>query len=121
MYNPDYKFILNFLIDTGASFTTISWNDDQDNKMNIKNLKMDNIPFNGIGGGQVNRYVLSNSCLIFASDQGGYYHSIPNLYVGSSHTTNGIKCPEFPSLLSIDIINQFELSLKVNHAYLIKS
>ncbi|MDN5847218.1 MAG: retroviral-like aspartic protease family protein, partial [Candidatus Nitrosocosmicus sp.] len=115
------RIVINFLIDTGAVSTMISWNNAKDiMHIDIKTLPKNRMKFLGIGGGEINSYILSTYQLLFASEGGWYNHHILNISVGDSHTTNGERCPEISSIIGMDIISQFKFSTDGNFAYLIK-
>jgi hypothetical protein len=113
-------FIINFLLDTGATTSMISWNDSNDMYIDVKNLIQNKNGFIGIVGGSINNFNLTTYQLKFASDIGWYYHPITNIPIGDSHTTDGIKCPKISSIIGMDIISQFKFSTDGNFAYLFK-
>lgn len=114
-------YSINFLIDTDASVTSISWNDANVNAILYKYLNEYPIPSTGIGSGRVRSYILPNIEIFFPlSNKQYWYYKTQDIFVSDHETTEGHRCPPRPSLLGMDIINQFELSMKDNVAYLIK-
>lgn len=82
-------------------------------------MPKDEREFSGIGG-ITNKYILSSSQIILASDIGWYYYPIANLYIGDSYTLQGIECPKTHRYIGMDLINQFKLSTDNNTAFLFK-
>lgn len=99
-------FRLNFLVDTGASRTQISWNDANSKNIVIRLLPLGSI-FTGLGS-RVRGYNLPGCQLIFKSNIGTSRLSIDNLSISDYETIDGKPCPISPSLLGMDILDGFD-------------
>lgn len=103
-----------FLIDTGASRTTILDTDAE--ALGLNYSRLEKLPTGTVGiGGVVDTYVLPNVRLLFESDEGPHEEQLERAFA-LKHTFKGKKvrlCAEqikaFPSLLGRDIINRFRL------------
>jgi hypothetical protein len=105
----DLYFQWNFLVDTGATITQLSWSDAFYYGIDIRrDLRKDTGTFAGVGG-VVQGYLLSQSTLVFKTDTGRYDISVGNLSVSDSLTINGIQCPRISSMLGIDILERFDI------------
>ncbi len=112
---------INFLIDTGASTTSISWNDAMENSILYKYLNEHPRRGGGLGYGKIIKYILPNISIFFPTTKGKYwYYDAQNILIMDHETTKKNQCLPHPSLLGIDIINQFELRIKDNKALLMK-
>jgi hypothetical protein len=107
---------VDFLIDTGASKTQISWN-DAILRINIKSLQSDNYIYTGIGG-SVKGYILSQTTLFFKSNLGRYNIPIDNLSVMDYENIDGKPCPISASMLGIDILSKFDILFRDKYAFL---
>jgi predicted aspartyl protease len=110
-------FRRDFLVDTGASRTQISWNDASSAGIMIRKLPQDKAPFDGIGG-TVNGYILEQNILIFKGNLGAYQMSINYLSVSDFLTTDGRPCPAMPSMLGIDLLSRFDILFEGNYVIL---
>jgi hypothetical protein len=111
-------FSINFLIDTGASRTQLSWNDAHKfGRIIIRNLPPDNSNYRGIGG-TVNAYVLPQTTLTFKSSVGIYNIAIGNLSVSDFETIDHRPCPFTSSMLGIDILCRFDILFKDTYVML---
>jgi hypothetical protein len=110
-------FKLNFLIDTGASRTQISWSDATTVDIVIRALPPDDSPFTGMGG-TVPTYILKDSNLVYTSNMGRYDISMSHLSVSDHETTDGRPCPILPSVLGIDILSRFDILIEGAYAFL---
>ena len=110
---------INFLIDTGATLTQISWNDASDCGIPIRTLpvSLDNPHISGIGG-TIKNYILQTNTLIFKSNIGRFDIKMNNLNVMDLETIDGITCPLSSSMLGIDILQNFDFLTEQNNAYL---
>jgi hypothetical protein len=109
-------FPVDFLIDTGASKTQISWN-DAILRININSLPSENQFFDGIGG-SVKEYLLRQTTLVFKSNLGRYNLPIDNLSVMDYQTIDNRPCPISASMLGIDILTRFDILFRDNYAFL---
>jgi Aspartyl protease len=109
IYSAYYNFSarFNFLLDTGASRTQLSWNDADYFGVVIRQLPPD-ANITGLGG-TVRGYLLQQCTLIFKSNIGRYDLSLANLSVSDYETIDGRTCPVLPSVLGIDILDKFDL------------
>ena len=104
-----FAFGINFLIDTGAARTQLSWNDATEyGRIIIGRLPPDNFIYKGIGG-TVKAYVLEGTTFTFRRDNGRHDINIGNLSVSDYETTDHRKCPRISSMLGIDILCMFDL------------
>jgi hypothetical protein len=110
VYSGYFKryYVWNFLIDTGAARTQLSWNDADYYGIQIRYLPIDNRTFVGLGG-KVQGYLLPQSELIFKSSTGVYKLVIGDLSVSDFMTTDGVQAPRNPSVLGIDILDKFDI------------
>lgn len=99
---------INFLVDTGATLTQISWPDAIIHGIVIRNLpSTNNYIVEGIGG-SVRTYPLPNNLLMFRASNGRFDIPIDNLKVMDFQTIDGKDCPYAPSLLGIDVLHMFD-------------
>jgi hypothetical protein len=102
---------INFLFDTGASVTLLSWNEVPYEILNTK-LREDRM-YTEMGG-SFKAFLLPECSLSFYADS-GIYSGIYNLVVGDLRLSNyltvdGRLCPAASSTLGIDILNKFNIS-----------
>ncbi len=113
-------FLDKFLIDTGATTTSLSWNNAQYHRIDIRKLTKASRISSGIGG-RVDNYVLPDSTIIFITSEGRRCdYKISTLYVKDYNTVEGFPCPEGSNLLGIDTIDQFDFVIQDKKAFLIK-
>jgi hypothetical protein len=105
------RFKIDFLIDTGAARTLISWYDAHSKKIAIRALPPDNLTYVGFGG-SVKGYLLPNSILTLKTNIGTYNIPEGNVNVSDYQTTDGITCPIVPSVLGMDMLSGFDLLLE---------
>lgn len=106
----DKRASLDFLIDTGAPRTVMSWNDAEHYGVHIQSLPKDDYKkFEGIGGIEIWGYLLPQSALIFRSDSGNLKLSVSDLSVADNLTTTGEYYPPSSSVLGLDILEKFDL------------
>jgi hypothetical protein len=118
VYSNNRKLcVINFLLDTGASSTMISWNDARDNKISTTGLLMHTRRTTGVGGGIINNYILPSSVLFFAGWDGWIQQPI-QVYISDSKTIDGNNCTRLPSYIGMDILSRFDLYTKGIYAYL---
>lgn len=106
----------NFLVDTGAVTTQLSWNDAERFGINIRSLPKDEI-FGSLGG-FVQAYLLQKCTLTFLSDSGSFDYPLGNLAVSDKKTIDGIYCPRVSSVLGIDILHKFDILFESNIVFL---
>lgn len=113
-------FLDKFLIDTGATTTSLSWKNAQDHRIDIRKLTKASRVSSGIGG-RVDNYVLPDSTIIFITSEGRRYdYKISTLYVRDYENVEGYPCPAGSNLLGIDIIDHFDFVVQDKKAFLIK-
>jgi hypothetical protein len=111
-------FWINFLLDTGASRTQLSWNDAVNyGRINITILPRDRLTYAGLGGA-VTAYILQQTTLTFRSNIGKYDIPIGDLSVSDSVTTDGRKCPITSNMLGMDILYKMDLLFENTYAML---
>lgn len=110
-------FWINFLLDTGASKTQLSWNDANYYGVIIRSLPPDNSIYSGLGG-SVKGYSLYGTTLTFKSNNGRYMRSIDSLSVSDYKTTDGRQCPRVSSVLGIDIVSLFDIYFRGKYVIL---
>jgi hypothetical protein len=115
-YNRYARF--NFLIDTGATRTQLSWIDADYFGLLIRTLPKDML-FVGVGGG-VMGYLLQECTLIFNSNIGRHDIPVGDLSVSDFQTIDGKRCPALPSMLWIDVLDKFDLLFETNRVFLRK-
>lgn len=117
-FHLEKYFYINFLIDTGAVRTQISWNDADFNGIIIRALPKDNAVFTGIAAGRIQGYNLPLSTLYFYTNFGFQNMPAGNLSVGDFKTLEGIDCPPTRSMLGIDILKRFDILFEENEVFL---
>jgi hypothetical protein len=105
-YNKNAR--VNFVIDTGATRTQLSWIDVSILGVIIRNLPRDKATFIGMGQ-EVRGYLLRQCILIFNSNIGKYDLPVGDLSVSDYQTMDGKQCSALPSVLGIDVLDQFDL------------
>jgi hypothetical protein len=100
-------FKINFLVDTGASTTLLSWNEVPYTILQ-NNLREDRI-YTAMGG-SFKAFALPESSLFFYSNTGIYNLEIGDLGLSNYLTVDGRLCPAVPSVLGINILNRFNIS-----------
>jgi hypothetical protein len=116
-YKRNARF--NFLIDTGATRTQLSWIDANSFGLNIRNLPKDIFIYEGVGGG-VMGYLLQECTFVFNSNIGRYDIPLGDLSVSDFLTIDGKPCPPLPSMLGIDVLDKFDLLFEANRIFLRK-
>lgn len=104
---PESVFKINFLVDTGASSTLISWNDVP--YSTLKTNLREGRTFIGMGG-SVKAFILSNCSLFLYTDVGIYNLTVSELDLSNYLTVDGRLCPPVASVLGIDILKNFDFS-----------
>lgn len=100
-------FKINFLVDTGASTTLLSWNEVPYATLQT-NLREDRM-YTAMGG-SFKAFILPECSLFFYADMGIYNLEVGDLSLSNYHTVDGRLCPAVPSVLGIDILNKFDIS-----------
>jgi hypothetical protein len=116
--NQPLKINLNFLIDTGASATQLSWNDANFAGIIIRTLQQDNSVYSGIGGSSYQGYLLPGCKLFFKTNKGRLIMPLNTLSVMDFQTISGEFCPASSSILGIDILNRFDLLFEDDYLFL---
>jgi hypothetical protein len=98
---------INFLVDTGASTTQISWNEVPYDILRT-NLREDKT-YTGMGG-SFKAYLLPECSLFFYADNGIYNLHTGDLSLSNYLTVDGRLCPPAASVLGIDILDKFDIS-----------
>jgi hypothetical protein len=111
---------IDFLIDTGAARTQISWNDAHINGIAIRLLPKDNAVFSGIGVGSIQGYNLPDSKLYFDTNFGVKSLPAGNLSVMDFRTTDDKNCPPSRSMLGTDILRHFDILFEETEVFLRK-
>jgi hypothetical protein len=109
VYSKQLELLLkiNFLVDTGASATLLSWNDVPYATLRT-NLREDRI-YTGMGG-SVKAFLLPECSLFFYANTGIYNLVAGDLGLSNYLTADGRLCPPVTSVLGIDILNKFNFS-----------
>lgn len=106
-----------FLLDTGASRTTILDNDAARLNVNYKKLRKSQQATVGIGGA-VDTYVIPDARLMFMTEK-GYFETEPDLIFVLKHAirdaVTGERIKNIPSILGRDILNKYKLILDRNN------
>ena len=98
---------VSFLVDTGASRTTILDGDARELNLTYESLQSYQPGIIGVGG-EVETYVIEHCTLTFSSDLGDYSEPMPVIYV-LRHGRFDRRVERLPSLLGRDIINKYNL------------
>lgn len=102
----DIRGTIEFIIDTGASRTTIS---DRDAiKLGIDYSKLEKLPEGTLGiGGSVDTYIVSQPELIFVTSDGKHHvEKLDRIYV-LKHRRVDEKIKRIPSILGRDVLNKY--------------
>lgn len=106
-----------FLLDTGASRTTILDNDAARLNVNYKKLRKSQQDTVGIGGA-VDTYVIPDARLVFMAEK-GYFETEPDLIFVLRHVMRNAVTREriknIPSILGRDVLNKYRLILDKNN------
>jgi hypothetical protein len=100
-------FKINFLVDTGAPATLLSWNEVPYTTLQT-NLREDRM-YTAMGG-SFKTLILPECSLCFYANMGIYNLEVGDLGVSNYLTVDGRLCPAVPSVLGIDILNKFDIS-----------
>jgi predicted aspartyl protease len=111
-----FQVMFNFLVDTGATITMLSWNDAKHYGVNIRNLPS-GVPFDSIGG-RVQAYWLPRCKFTFISNDGLFPLPIGDLRVSDYETVGGRRCPPAFSMLGMDILHEFDIFSDSNNVLL---
>jgi hypothetical protein len=103
----DLVLKINFLVDTGASVTLLSWNEVPYEILNT-NLREDRM-YTGMGG-SFKAFLLPECSLFFYANTGIYNLVVGDLSLSNYLTVDGRLCPHVASVLGIDILNKFDIS-----------
>lgn len=98
---------INFLVDTGASTTILSWNEVPYSTLQT-NLREDRM-YTTMGG-SFKTFILPECSLFFYSNTGIHNLVVGDLALSNYLTVDGRLCPAVPSVLGIDILNKFDIS-----------
>lgn len=90
-----------FLIDTGATHSSINLKDAHSLGIDIEKLPKHSVNVRGVGG-EVPTYVLKDVYLIFETEKDNYVYFLDEMYLNKANT---------PSILGMDFINKFRLIL----------
>lgn len=117
---PESVFKINFLVDTGASTTILSWNDVPYSTFQA-NLR-EGRTFTGMGG-SVKAFILSQCSLLLYADIGVCNLAVGELDLSNYLTVDGRLCPPVASVLGIDILIKFDISVSddLERLYLTRS
>lgn len=117
---PESVFKINFLVDTGASTTILSWNDVPYSTFQ-SNLR-EGRTFSGMGG-SVKAFILSQCSLLLYADIGACSLAVGELDLSNYLTVDGRLCPPVASVLGIDILIKFDISVSddLERLYLTRS
>jgi hypothetical protein len=103
----DLVLKINFLVDTGASSTLLSWNEVPYGTLKT-NLPEDRT-YTGMGG-SFKAFLLPECSLFFYANTGIYNLVVGDLSLSNYLTVDGRLCPHVASVLGIDILNKFDIS-----------
>lgn len=99
---------IEFLVDSGASRTTLLDKDAIFLGLDYSNLKKHNQNVSGIGG-SVETFIIDDATLILGSEQIHLSVFIVRHALGNLNKEDKIKILRIPSLLGRDVINRFRL------------
>jgi hypothetical protein len=100
-------FKINFLVDTGAPATLLSWNEVPYTTLQT-NLREDRM-YTAMGG-SFKTLILPECSLFFYANTGIYNLEVGDLGLSNYLTVDGRLCPPISSMLGIDILNKFDIS-----------
>jgi hypothetical protein len=103
----DLVLKINFLVDTGASRTLLSWNEVP--YATLKTNLPEDRTYTGMGG-SFKAFLLPECSLSFYADSGIYNLVVGDLSLSNYLTVDGRLCPAASSTLGIDILNKFDIS-----------
>jgi len=112
--SPNLKIDITiyFLIDTGATRTTISSDDaNRYNLYNNKYLQKDSRTHGGIGGGRIMAYILPKCKLIFelsGNDDIGIFN-LGDLSIHYPKNMDGSSSKDIKSMLGMDVLKYFDI------------
>ena len=95
-------------MDTGSSTTLLSWNEVPYATLKT-NLREDRV-FTGMGG-SFKAFILPECSLFFYGNTGIHSLAAGDLGLSNYLTVDGRLCPAVPSVLGIDILNKFDISV----------
>lgn len=100
---PSYKAKekLLFLVDTGASHSSISQKDADSLGVDLNKLPKHSVNVKGVGG-EVPTFILKDVYMVFETEKDNYVHLIDEMYLNKGN---------FPSILGMDFISKFRLIL----------
>lgn len=108
---------INFLVDTGAMKTQLSWNDVWADGINPRSLRAGKTSAQGIGG-TVSEYFLDSTTLSFNGLKGRITWKVGNLSVMDFKTIDNRDCPPMKSMLGMDFLHFFDILIEDNLVYL---
>jgi hypothetical protein len=98
---------INFLVDTGASTTLLSWNEVP--YATLRTNLREHRTYTGMGG-SFKAFLLPECSLFFYANNGIYNLVVGDLSLSNYLTVDGRLCPHVASVLGIDILNKFDIS-----------
>jgi hypothetical protein len=102
---------INFLVDTGAPTTLLSWNEVPYTTLQT-NLHEDRM-YTTMGG-SFRTFILPECSLFFYTNTGIFNLVAGDLGLSNYLTIDGRLCPAVPSVLGIDILNKFDISFSAD-------
>lgn len=95
------KRTISFLIDTGASHSSISQKDAKGLGINIDKLSRHSVNVRGVGG-EASTYVLEEIFFVFRTKNDNFVHYLHKIFINKSMA---------PSILGMDFLTKFDLYL----------